>query len=286
MLWRILVFMWVATLTGNWAFTGSGFAKMILAGYSNGVYSTVALVNEETQLPAALRQVGAYVPIDCPIKSDHQTFNDFIMGYIAGFYEPQYAAGVYAETITFAEMARLVRCCPNDDSPFYPGLTNEQFALVATAAPWFVTPESAIHYWGAYFDEATGMPTGLRYTDRDLWLDFLASGVAYEPMVWGLEWMSYVIDYGASPYDDHLGEIAIPILNYTPNGGMADITAYGMSLLGSADKQNLMPSVGVEKLDDIGHIDIFTYAGAEQLAWAPLLTWIETHSGTSFIAAD
>ena len=257
--------------------TGCGSGKMILAGYSNGGFSTVALVNEETQLPENLRQVGGYVIVDMALKTDNAALREFLLGYLDGWYIPQYAAGNYAEPNTFPVMAELVRCCPDDPSPFYPDLTNLQYALVANTSPWVVTPETAVHYWSPILDE-TGMPTGLRYTDHYLWLGFMASGVPWEPMVWGLEWFSYLLDRGDSLFDDHLGEIQIPVLNLTPLGGFAYSTEYGMSMIGSPDKQTLMPGMGLPLAEEFAHIDLFTSTSAEQIVWQPLLGWINAHT--------
>jgi hypothetical protein len=267
--------------------TGCGCAKMNLAGYSNGVFSSVAVVNEETQLPEAFRQVGAYIPIDAPIKTNEPAVIGFLAGYLDGFYTPEYEAGHYAETVYFAPMAQLVRCCPNDPSPFYPDLTNLQYALVSCCSPWFTVPASSFHYWAPALDES-GMPTGLLYTDSEMWLDFLASGTAYEPIIWGVEWISYCIDRLDTPYDDHLGEISVPILNLTPAGGFDQATEYGLSLLGSTDIQTIRPAIGggVPAVQEFGHIDMFTAPQAPALMWEPLLSWLRTHSAGAIAIAD
>ena len=266
--------------------TGCGAAKMILAGYSNGVFSSIAVVNEETQVPPRLRQVGGYVPIDAPIKAIEPTLLANLNAYIDGYYIPLYESGVYAETGVFAPMAALVRCCPDDDSPFMPGVTNLQYALLSSCSPILgASPDYAFHYWAPVLDES-GMPTALRYTDREMWLDFLASGLPWEPMIWGLEWVSYSADRLDTPFDDHLGEIRVPILNVTPAGGFGATTEYGISLLGSADKQTLMPATGLTLAEEYAHIDIFTYPASEQLVWEPLLQWLAAHSATGVAVGD
>jgi len=52
----------------------------------------------------------------------------------------------------------------------------------------------------------------------------------------------------------------------------------------------LMPSLGPPLETDIGHIDIFTWPGAENLFWQPMLAWINAHAegpgGLLFAAED
>ena len=249
---------------------------MILSGYSNGVISSVALVNEETQLPASLRQVGGYIPIDLPIKMEPGLLRDGVTGLVEGYYRPSYEAGQYQENNSFPPTAELIRCCVNDPSPV-PGLTNLQYVLYGMCSPMFGAEASGFHYWAGVFDD-NGVPTGLRYTTLDMWLDFMTAAPPYEPMVWGLEWLSYAAGISETPYDDHLGEICVPILNVTPAGGFADATLYGVSLLGSTDKQTLMPGLGLPVMEEVAHIDIFTAQNAPALVWQPILDWIVSHT--------
>jgi hypothetical protein len=61
-------------------------------------------------------------------------------------------------------------------------------------------------------------------------------------------------------------------------GGFGPVTEYSVALLGSQDVEVLMPSLGAPYETDIGHIDIFTWPGAENLFWQPMLAWIKAHS--------
>lgn len=255
-------------------FSGSGGAKMILAGYSNGIPTTVSLVNEESQLPPGRRNIGGYIPIDCPIKVAPGPLQETLQFY-SEYYQSLHDGGLYGEPVLFAPMAELVRCCPDDTSPFDSTMTNVEYALMLCAAPVLFAPHP-FHYWAGILEN--GMPTGLRFVDWELWLDFLASGTAYEPIIWTVDWCGYVAGTLDTPYDDHLGDIRVPILNVTPLGGFAEDTYYGLSLLGSTDIQTLMPSMGLPREEDYAHIDIFTYPGSEQLVWEPMLQWINAHA--------
>ncbi len=254
--------------------TGCGRNKMILAGYSNGIPTTISLVNEETQLPPVRRNVGGYIPIDCPIRVEPGLLQETLAFY-SEYYQSLHDGGLYGEEVLFAPMAELVRCCPEEPSPFDPTLTNLEFALLMSAGP-VLFPGHPFHYWAGVLEE--GMPVELRFVDWELWLDFLASGTAYEPIIWTVDWCGYVAGILDTPYDDHFAEIEIPILNITPAGGFAEATYHGLSLLGSTDVETLMPAMGLPVEEEYAHIDIFTYPGSEQLVWQPILEWIVEHS--------
>ncbi|HOT95491.1 MAG TPA: hypothetical protein PLN61_06870 [bacterium] len=253
--------------------TGCGDAKMILAGFSNGVPTTVSLVNEESQLPAVRRHVGGYIPIDCAIKVAEGAPKEAMKSYVAA-YQAIHDGGVYGEQVMFALMADKVRNDP-DGHDFDATLTNVEFVLTVVTGPTLF-PGHPFHYWAGVW--ADGKPAGLRFTDRELWLDFLASGTAYEPIIWTVEWCGYVAGVMNTSYDDHLGDIRIPILNLTPAGGFAEATRYGLSLLGSRDIETLMPSMGLPAEEEFAHIDLFTAPEAEHLVWQPMLRWINAHT--------
>jgi len=255
--------------------TGCSAAKMILAGYSNGIPTTVSLVNEETQIPRGLRNVGGYIPIDCPIKAEPGGLIQEILTAYSEQYQALHAGGLYAEPVLFGPLAELVRNHRDDPSPFDSTMSNLEFALFMCAAP-VLLPGHPFHYWAGTFEG--GMPTGLRFVTEDLWLDFLASGTAYEPIIWSADWCGYVAGILDTPYDDHLADIDVPVLNVTPGGGFAEETLYGLDLLGSSDIETLSPSKGLPPEEDYAHIDIFTDPESETLVWQPMLEWIVSHT--------
>ena len=55
---------------------------------------------------------------------------------------------------------------------------------------------------------------------------------------------------------------------------------YGIALLGSTDVTQLLIQLKppADILYDFGHIDVFTAGNAEQLAWQPMLNWIQAYS--------
>ncbi len=251
--------------------TGSGGGPMILSGYSSGVFTTVAFLDAETRLPRPLRNACGWIPVDLAFKTDDPQLLAFLELDLA-WYRDAYASGMYAYYVPFRLLSELTRCCPADDSPVFPGFTNEQAALYFSSG---VLIPPVFHYWAGGFD-TDGMPTGLTLVDRELWLDFLGSAPLYEPLNFMMEcdelWLGR-----DSPHDDHLGEITVPVFNVSPLGGFGELTRYGIGLLGSSDVEHLFPSIGTAPELDMGHIDIWTWAGAAERMWLPMVDWIGRH---------
>jgi hypothetical protein len=196
------------------------------------------------------------------------------MASYSEYYQTLLDGGTYGEQVLFAMMAEAVRNNP-DGHDFDAGMTNLEFVLMmCTGSALF--PGHPFHYWAGTWEG--DKPTGLKFTDWNLWLDFLAAGTAYEPIIWTVDWCGYAAGILNTPYDDHLAEIKVPILNLTPGGGFADATSYGLSLLGSRDIETLIPSMGLPPEKDFAHIDLFTSEEAEELAWRPMLQWIRAHT--------
>ena len=59
------------------AATGNGNRKMNLCGYSAGVWTGYALLNQETQIPRGQRNVGGFIPVDGVYKTDYEYLREF-----------------------------------------------------------------------------------------------------------------------------------------------------------------------------------------------------------------
>jgi hypothetical protein len=270
--------------------TACGPGKMILGGYSSGVFETIALLNQETQLPPMLKQIGAYIQIDCPFRTDNAELQQYGINDLA-YEEACLAAGQYQQFVAFSLLGHLGRTQPDDPSPVVPGLTNYQ-AVCYFSFSTGILPPPPFHYWAGNLDPS-GSFTGPRLTDREMWLDFLESAITWQPTRFFRDYdllFSLPVSGLDSPYDDYLGLIRVPVLDATPMGGMGPVTLYSIALFGSQDVEVLMPSVGPPAETDIGHIDIFTWPGVEDLFWQPILTWIGAHTdapgGWAFSAED
>ncbi len=256
--------------------TGGGRTRFILSGYSNGVPTTLALANYESQLPRGRRNVNGLVPVDMAVRFPEGVAYETVEAF-RDYYQYLYDSGDYnMPDCSFPQVAELVECCADDVSPCAGDdvTTNLEYALLSFTG--LVIPPS-FHYLSPTLDE-NGFPTGFLYTDWDVWFDFAASGTPYEPTIWQLDWIRYSLGQLDTPWDDYFADITVPVLMVTPGGGFGyDVVVPGLDLLGSKDVEILVPSVGEPPLTDLAHIDIFTAPEAVATFWDPLIRWIENH---------
>jgi hypothetical protein len=261
--------------------TGSGFHKMLLLGYSSGVPIGYALLNQETQRPPALRQVAGFIPADGDFKTDDES-NRLASCATAAAYQDSLDAGIYQDgtALLWGTAAMLARLDPDGPSPIVPGFTNMQAILLAGAATYAVAgSDCCFHFVAGIFNEY-GIPTGLQFTPVEGFLDFLDLGASYMPYLWHLEAEAVKCEEVDLPYDDHLGEIDVPVFYVGAGGGIGQFGLYTLGLLGSSDVSSLIvelyppEAVAIE----FGHTDMWSATNAPGLVWAPILDWINSHA--------
>ena len=260
--------------------TGSGADPMLLAGYSSGGFTAAALLDHETQLPVLLRQVNGYVNVDIPLKTSDPAVQAAVVADYAT-HVANLATGTFGEFQPFQLMGQLAANAPDDPSPLFPGFTNYQVPAYITLAPGGTGWPSPIHYWAGNFDN-TGFPTGPRLTTKDNWLQFLEVAITWQPARFFKEYEDFLLaplNGLASPFDDHLASVRVPLLNVAATGGVSGTTHNGMAVFGSTDVTEIRPTTGSAPETDIGHVDLFTWTGSQDLVWHPLLTWINGHTG-------
>lgn len=80
------------------------------------------------------------------------------------------------------------------------------------------------------------------------------------------------------PFDDHLGDIEVPILYLGAGGGLGTHGQHMARLTGSDDvMQHIMSAPGIPRLLDYGHADLVMAEDASDLAWNPLRDWLVAH---------
>lgn len=256
-------------------FTGSGFDQLNLCGYSSGVATAYALLNEETQRPGLLRNVCGLISVDLSIKDGYEPFR---AGDEAEYYrlKEEYESGLYEQFVPFKMLAELARTDPDGDSPMIPGFTNMQAALYLAAGPLLeVIP---FHYFAGIWQD--DFPVDLEYTTLEQALDFMAAGVNWEPTLFMVDYLATMSDAVEVPFDDHLAQISVPVFNVCPAGGFGELGHYGTQFIGSTDITHLDIQLkpDEEAVMDFGHIDIFTASHAPSLVWQPILDWINSHT--------
>ena len=265
--------------------TGSGFGKMNLLGYSSGVLTGYAYINDETHLPEAARHVAGFIPADCPYKWSDDS-NRIPSCESAAYYKSIIDSGTYHDTAggyLFLMLGQLAKTDPEGASPIVPGATNRQAALYLGAATHLFVPFPPLwHYFAGTFDEF-GVPTGLQYTTYEGMLDFLVTASPYEPLLFEYDYLCIWCDEPDVPFDDHLAEITVPVFYIGAAGGLGETGVYTTTLLGSPDVSTLIVRLHPDEEIglDFGHIDLWTAGNAQGLVWAPILDWLAGHAARS-----
>ncbi len=259
-------------------FSGNGYDKMILSGYSSGSGTGYALIDAETQVPPGLRQVGGWISVDYAPFSDDQDWTEIQNCAYVPVFQGMMESGEFGYFVGFDFMGMLARDDPDGESPVFPGFTNLQAALYLGAGPIFNVGD--IHYLAGVWED--GLPVDLVHLTVEQWLDFMIAGAPWEPVQFMLDYTVWGCMEEDVPWDDHFGEIEIPVLNVGGAGGIAPVSQYCLSLLGSDDVTDLTVQLlpDDQALYDVGHIDLWVADVAPALVWEPILQWIEDHSHT------
>ncbi len=258
-------------------FTGNGYRKMNLLGFSGGAALGFAVVNEETKLPRCWRHVGGLIPVDQGMFSDDA---DFAAGdcATAQYYADLVDSGEYAEENFFPIYGVPARDDPGEPSmdPDFAGFTNLQAAIAIAAYPTY--EGFPYHFLAGEFD-ADGLPTGLQYTNVDLWVDFMVQAPPFFANAFSRD--EYLSSCGSefAPWTHQLGDVGIPVYYVSAAGGFGTVYALTLEELTSADVSTLTvelhPTDEVEL--DFAHIDLFTADNAPQLVWQPIMEWIRSY---------
>ncbi len=255
-------------------FSDCGDKALNLSGYSSGVMTGYALLNEEAKLANDKRMVGGWIPVDCLFKCNDQPTRE-VWSAVYQSYKEKVTAGEYAEVQLFPLAGQAVRDDPDGASVLIEGFTNMQVALFFGAAQ--VLDPLTFHYFAGVME--SDFPVDFQYLGKEACFDFFIDSVPYETHQFMVDYCATISGAIEVPWDDHLGLITVPVFNVAASGGMGDLTTYTTTLLGSTDVQNLVVRLHAagEEVIDFGHIDLFMADNAEALVWRPILTWLQAH---------
>ena len=81
------------------------------------------------------------------------------------------------------------------------------------------------------------------------------------------------------PFDDHIPEIAVPILYVGAAGGFGKSGLYTTTLTKSKDVTTFVVQrlPDDERMMDWGHGDLVAARDAKTFVWKPILAWIKAH---------
>lgn len=256
--------------------TGQGFGKIHLLGFSYGTWIAYPVVNQETQLPHGLRNVKGLIPVDAGVTfAAGEPFRALLCDLIPQD-EARYAAGTYNDDSSgLKQIGDLARSAPDDPSIFADGFTNYEFALFVGAS---ITYQPSWHFVAGIFDDA-GITTGLQYTDPWLWIDVIRAVPFYFPVRGDIDQERVTCYDVVTPFDDHLGEVNLPILYVGATGGFGERGYYAVTLTASTEITKFIVQLhsNDEPALDFGHADLFTATNAETQVWQPILDWLVAH---------
>jgi len=258
--------------------TGQGSGRLELLGFSYGGIVTYAVAGEETQESRFQRNVKGMIILDVAMKLNEEAYRSYYCTMAASD-QANLDAGVYSDDsgLFLKTLSDLALSAPNDPSEIIPGTTNYQAALMFGTSTGLLNGQFW-HFVGGYLDE-NGIPSSLRYTEDRLWLDLLQNLPPHLPMKSNFDTDALFCDNIPVPFDDHLSQIAVPILFAGAAGGFGQTGYYSTTLTASTDitKFTVQIQSDDQRAIDFGHADTVLAKDADTLVWKPILDWIVAH---------
>lgn len=250
---------------------GNGNLPMIAGGFSSGALTGFALLEREAELKPNERDVAGFLAMDFGIATDdpdveirfceqYQTSADAI------------ADGDYQLVSPFPFFGPPAKTMPDAPSPLIPGFTNLQAALVLGAFPQW--PEIDYVFVTGEFDEF-GIPTGLRYTDVEAWIDFMVVGPPYQSQAFARDYGAALCPEIAAPWGRSLEDVEVPVYYLSARQGAGPLTLHTLDLLGSEDVTLQAISLDPDIKKDFGHVDVLIARDAEALSFEAMRDWIQ-----------
>ena len=258
--------------------SGQGFGQLNLLGFSYGGIVGYTIAGEEAQRRRDQRNLKGLIIFDVGMKLKEQEYRDTYCGFAAAD-QANLDAGVYNDDtgLFLKALSDLALSAPNDPSDLIPGTTNYQAALLFGANPALLNGQFW-HFVGGFLDE-NGIPSGLRFTEDRLWLDILQNIPPHLPVQTDFDVDATFCGKIDMPFDDHLGQITLPILLAGAEGGFGQAGVYTTTLTGSKDVTKFIVQrlPDDQRAEDFGHVDTVAGKDAKSHVWKPVLDWIMAH---------
>jgi hypothetical protein len=258
-------------------YTGNNYDRMTLIGmgHGGGGMTGYAALNQESQFPAMFRHIGAFIPVSACYKTNDIDWQNYFCANAQNYAE-MLRAGNYVDTRgqMFATLSSLALQDPEGKSPFVPGFTNKGAILFIASMTWesLQFPDES-HYLGGLFQ--FGLPVDLKYSNIKVALEGTQQIDPFAPARYIFEVEAIKCDRFDLPFDDHLGDITVPVFAVCSGGFMRGLTGYTTTLLGSSDVTVLIVSRVSELMNDICILYISHGTRAPTLFCQPMLEWVE-----------
>lgn len=251
---------------------------MFISGLSYGAQIDYGIASDDLLLPPARRNVKGMIPLDNAVIFKELRADDCTN---AAQIKATIDSGTYdSDNRSMSQMGALALSHPNWTSPFDSTVDNYVFALEVAEYP--EQPQIPWHFAGGWFDQDTGLPTGLIFTENRLFFELLQyNEPPYYPL--RLDYETTAVDCGKGfpdvTFASHMSQIRIPIFLVGAIGGFGHSSDYNTTLTQSKDVQILMVQALSDGMQasDYGHADLLTARDAEARVWQPILNWIVAH---------
>ena len=241
-----------------------------------------ALLNQESQMHCAKRQVKAFIPVDT-----FQKLNDPNALAIAcsdeAFWRQANATGDYVNSDgQLTELLGSLAATDPNGFFFGPPYTNVQTELLFDAATYGFPPQYTLfyHFVAGTFasSDVYTVPTGLAYTPISRLNDLSIAAPPFESSPMLVEGNGVECGDVSVPFDKHLHDISVPVFYIGAHGGFDSLGLYTLSLLGSEDVSHYIVTLtpGSAALD-YGHGDLFNARKAKDVVWSKILAWLKNH---------
>jgi pimeloyl-ACP methyl ester carboxylesterase len=272
----------IALLIARWirAISGQDVGPINLLGFSYGGFLAYAVANEDTQQPGILKNVKGIISVDgTALKAAPGSAAQTSACNALSAIKANLAKGVYVtDSSSSMKSGRAALDFPQalseasgaEIAPYFPAFpaytfTNFQIIPVNNIRSRFLGGEYAV----------SPAAVSLFYTNPDRFVSLAANTPPYVPYQWQYDSNASRCDNPTDPvtFDDHLGNITVPILSISRQ----EANAYVTTRTGSIDVTKVIVN---DTLDPklYGHADFFMADNAAEFVWRPILNWMVARS--------
>ena len=268
--------------------TSRATGKMILSGFSRGGALAYYYASYEESLPPWRQHLKGLVPIDvyASLPPEAEDLRQFYCGLAADGYAALDAGVVNVPNDFQIGVGERFFAAPDELNPFapfdfpFPGATNRDLMLDFVGVTWFYFGASPLYHLNApVLDDNGEFAIALRSVSENAIARWLADAPAHQSTRESADTDAILCDASSSPIEVPLSRIEVPLFLLGAAGGYGELAVFSTTEVSSTDVSSHI----VRKLDpngeaeDYGHADLLFADDAPELAWTPLLEWLQLH---------
>ena len=258
--------------------SGQGAGPIHILGFSYGGFLVYAVAGEDTQRLGNLKNVKGIIPVDGSAFKVAEQFRTADCARMPTIVDAINAGTYHIDASGAYLMAKAALDAPDELSPlslrgiaghlepFAPyTFTNRQAPSVNAVGTRFLA--------GSYTVSPPSVT--LHYTSPQRWLELYHVTPPYYPYQWQYDYWGSRCSSASYPvgFDEHLGEITVPVLHINRGTGGFFTT----TLIKSIDITRLILNPLPDAPSYYGHADVFLADDAADRVWRPIMEWIKAH---------